>query len=345
MRHISALVLTLSLGASGVALAHEEPLAQRPAVEKLGKTVADELARLCPAAQPNDQAAFNTCRQGLFEDSEFKRTLAPYVLWGRPSPTGASLKDTNLTQFAPDVLSGMYVSLFMFNGKHTVDFDKKEGLYRLSLETAFRNRLAPGQFPYPFWHDDNKWSMYEGANAVTFFVDPKSMKVRVGQFTSKAATPPIVAFEHYAPPKFDGKWQWTDANGVSQPVATLFDGLFHRDNPNLAKLDVAYKDMALKLRDGQCDTCHVPNNPDKMKKLVLLQSPAHAAAEIKRLLKSVHDDKMPLDEFGIAKELPPATKKALLESAERFDTALDATRLWERQHSASTTPTGAKAMK
>ena len=117
---------------------------------------------------------------------------------------------------------------------------------------------------------------------------------------------------------------------------TLFDGLFKRENPNLVPLDVAYKDLALKLRDGQCDSCHVPNNPDKMKRLVLLQSPAHAAAEIKRLLKAVRDDKMPLDEFGIEKELPHATKKALIESALRFDAALDAVRLWETQHSPST---------
>lgn len=331
MRRISAFILTLSLGAASVAFAQEEPLAQRPLVEKLVKNVADELARLCPAAQPADQAAFNSCRKALFEDSEFKRALAPIVLWGRPSPTGGALKQTNLTQFAPDVLSGMYVPLFMFNGKHTVEFDKKEGLYRVTLETAFRNRLAPGQFPYPFWHDDNKWSTYQGANSITFWVDPKSVKVGVGQFTNKGTNAPIIASEPFARPKFDGKWLWTDADGVTQPVVTMFDGLFSRNNPNLVPLDVAYKDLALKLREGQCDSCHVPNNPDKMKKLVLLQTPAHAAGEIKRLVETVREGTMPLDEFGIEKKLPPETKKSLLESAQKFDAVLDAVRLWEKQ--------------
>ena len=64
MHRFFPVILTLSLGAASVALAHDEPLAQRPLVENLAKNVADELARLCPAAQPNDQAAFNTCRQG-----------------------------------------------------------------------------------------------------------------------------------------------------------------------------------------------------------------------------------------------------------------------------------------
>jgi len=333
MRRFSASILTLSLGAASVAIAQEDPLAQRPVVEKLAKNVADELARQCPAAQPSDQAAFNACRQGLYENSAFKRALAPIVLWGRPSPTGAALKDSTLTQFSPDVLSSMYFSLFMFNGKHTVDFDKKEGLYRVTLETAFRNRLAPGQFPYPFWHDDSKWSAYQGANSITLWIEPKSIKVKVAQFTDKGTTPSIIATEPFNPPKFDGKWQWTDAEGVTQPVVTMFDGLFRRDNPKLVLLDLAYKDLALKLRDGQCDSCHVPNNPDKMKRLVLLQSPAHAAAEIKRLLKAVRADKMPLDDFGIEKELNPETKKALLESAEKFDAALDAVRLWEKQFS------------
>jgi hypothetical protein len=324
----------MSLAASSVALAqHQEPLAQRPAVEKVAKTIGDELARLCPVAQPNDTAAYYACRKALFEDSQFKQSLAPIVLWGRPGAEGVTLKDTNLTQFAPDVLSGMYVPLFMFNGKHTITFDSKEGLYRVAMEAGFRNRMSPSQFPYPFWHDDNKWSTYQGANQITFWVDPKTVKVRVGQFTNKGPNAPIVAIDPVARPKFDGKWQWTDDKGVTQPVVTMFDGLYSAKNPNLPKLDVAYKDLALKLREGQCDSCHVPNNPDKMKRLVLLQTPAHAAAEIQRLVKAVRDDKMPLDDFGIEKELPHGVKKDLLQSAEKFEATLEAVKLWEKQFS------------
>src|SRR4051812_15808554 len=235
MPRLSALVLTASIcAASNVAFAQtrEEPVAQRPAVEKLAKNVADELARLCPVAAPADQAAYYSCRKALFADSQFKQALSPIVLWGRPSATGAPLKETNLTQFAPDVLSGMYVPLFMFNGKHTVQFDTKEGLYRVAMEAGFRNRMSPGQFPYPFWHDDNKWSTYQGANQITFWVDPKTVKVRVGQFTNKGPNAPIVAIEP-VPHKFEGKWQWTDDKGVTQPVVTMFDGLYNPKNPNL----------------------------------------------------------------------------------------------------------------
>ena len=35
-----------------------------------------------------------------------------------------------------------------------------------------------------------------------------------------------------------------------------------------------------------------------MKRLVLMQTPVHAAGEIKRIMRAVREDKMPLDEAG-----------------------------------------------
>jgi hypothetical protein len=66
-----------------------------------------------------------------------------------------------------------------------------------------------------------------------------------------------------------------------------------------------------------------------MKKLVLLQSPAHAASEIKRVLKAVRGDMMPLDDYGIEKALDPILKKALLEKGGEFDHLVDQARAWE----------------
>ena len=79
----------------------------------------------------------------------------------------------------------------------------------------------------------------------------------------------------------------------------------------------------------ECDTCHVPNNPDKMKKLVLLQTPVHAAAEIKRVLKSVLEDRMPRDDAGIEQPLDGRAKAALLAEGAAFDRVLDQARDWE----------------
>jgi hypothetical protein len=335
MRTITALLLVVVSNAvfnARLAVAADDPLGKRANVEQLAADLAAELSRLCPPAQPGDQAAFDRCRHALFEDSTLKRSLSPYVLWGRikDKDLSARLKETNLTQFAPDVLTGMYVSLFMFNGKYAVEYQAEEGLFRVRLETAFRNRLPAGQFPYPFWHEESKWSTYQGANAVLLWVDPKTMKVKVAQFTDRGPNKPIVSSEWVSAPKFDGKWMWTDADGHEQPQVTLFDGLFRRDNPYIGKLDAAYRDFALKLRDGQCLDCHVPNNPEKMKKLVLLQSPAHAAGEITRVMEAVRKDKMPLDQTGIEAPLDEPVKRALLQEGAAFEALVNAAKAWEK---------------
>jgi hypothetical protein len=308
----------------------DELFMPRPQIERLAADLAGELSRLCPPAQPGDQAAFDRCRQSLFQDSLLKRSLMSYTLWGRPhKDAGTRLKDTTLTQFAPDVLAGLYLPLFMFNGRHTLEYDAREGLFLVRLETAFRNRLAPGQFPYPFWHDEAKWGTYQGANSILLWVDPKTARIKIAQFTDRGATPPIVGAEPIRQPQFDGKWLWTDTAGRTQPQVTLFDGLFRADNPLLPKLDAAYRSLALRMRDAQCDSCHVPNNPDGMKRIVLLQTPAHAAGEIQRLMKAVREDRMPRDEVGIEQPLDKKLKSALLESGGTFEALLQSAKDWE----------------
>jgi len=326
---IAALATALS-AAAGAAPAENGPAESRPRVEELADRLASELQRLCPAAQPGDQAAFERCRRSLFQDSLLKRSFIPVALWGRRAKDAATpLKDTTLTQFAPEVLTGMYLPLFMFNGRHTVEYEAREGLFLVRLETAFRNRLAPGQFPYPFWHDDAKWSTYQGANALLLWIDPKTTRIKVAQFTDRGTTPPIVASEPVQQAKFDGRWMWTDAEGREQPQVTLFDGLFRAENPYLSRLDAAYKALALRMRDAQCNSCHVPDNPHKMKRIVLLQTPAHAAGEIGRLMKAVRDDRMPRDETDIEQPLDDRLKSALLESGAAFEVLVRAAKDWE----------------
>lgn len=334
-------VLACGLTPLGIS-AQVDPSTARAQVESVAATLATELARLCPAADPASQAAFDTCRQGLYRDSQFRRHLPDYVLWGRQRDAKVPLKETKLTQFGPDVFTGMYASLFMFNGKYTVVWVERDGLFQIRLQTAFRNRLPPGQFPYPFWHDAEKWSMYENANEFLLWWDPKKARIRVAQFTVYGTNAPIVASTPVTHPKFNGQWMWTDSEGKTQPAVTVFDGLFRADNPYIAKVDAAYKTFALRMRDGQCDKCHVPNNPDGMKKLVLLQTPAHAAAEIKRVLEAVRKDKMPVDEFGTEEPLDNRIKSALLLEGVRFADLLDAAKRWEATTRLATGSSGSR---
>ncbi len=106
---------------------------------------------------------------------------------------------------------------------------------------------------------------------------------------------------------------WTDGQGAGQPAPALFRGLFSEANPYLGSLEPAYRELAEAMRRGHCNDCHVPNNPARMSRLVLLQTPAHAASEIKRLMRSVRDNEMPVDDALLYHEIYPDTRAALLD--------------------------------
>ena len=322
-------LLVLAGCAAGTCAAEDDLPDLDGEVERMTSEVALELQRVCPPASPSDQAAFDKCRSSLFGDSALRKSLAPRLLWGRRhQDAGAMLKETNLTQFAPDVIAGLYLSLFMFSGEHTLEYVDRERMYLIRLQAGFRNRLTPGQFPYPFWHDEAKWGVYQAANSVLLWVNPKTAKIVIGQFTERGAGGAVVSTDPITH-KFDGKWMWTDKDGRIQPQVTLFDGLFRDDNPYLSKLDVAYRTLALRMRDAQCETCHMPHNPNSMRRLVLMHTPAHAAGEITRMMKAVREDRMPLDETGIEQPLDPALKRALLESGGDFEALVRAAKDWE----------------
>jgi hypothetical protein len=83
------------------------------------------------------------------------------------------------------------------------------------------------------------------------------------------------------------------------------------------------------MRKGHCNDCHVPDNPSRTKRLVLLQTPAHAASEIKRLMKSVRDNEMPIDDTLLYHEIDPDARAALLDYGGVFEYVVDAARAWE----------------
>lgn len=301
-------------------------------VQQAAADIASELGKACPLAPAGDIAAYTSCRQALFGKSQLRSHLPAFVMWGRQSKVpNATLRQTNLTQFAPDVWTSMYASLFMFNGKYTVEWVPDEKMFLLKLEAAFRNRLPAGQFPYPFWHDDAKWGMYENANALMLWVNPETALIRAAQFTDQAPTPMLQAVTSVKHEKYKGPWLWTDEQGKTQPAVTLFDGIYRADNPFVKTMDKRYRDLAVQMRESQCVNCHVPNNPDKMSRLVLLSTPAHAAGEVDRLIKAVREDRMPMDEFRLSYALSDENKKWLLESALAFKETVTAARQWEEQ--------------
>lgn len=324
-RFLNGLVLALSLPLSTQAAENIDAKLQ---VEAAAQALVAALSSSCPTGDPASQAAFDQCRRSLYQNEAWRRYLPDFVLWGRQRNSQTLLKDTTLTQFGPDVFTSLYLPLFMFTGQYQVLWIEPESRYQIRAQTAFRGHLQPGQFPYPFWHEADKWSMYQRANEMIMWWDSDKQKLWGLQFTAAPVAPSAQASTP-STPAFDGRWMWTDESGKTQPMVTLFDGMFNAANPYLKPLDQAYQQLALRLREGQCNECHVPNNPNKMKRLVLLQTPAHAASEIQRLIHSIEKDRMPMDEAGIEQPLPQAQKEALLRDSKAFSRLYEAAKKWD----------------
>ena len=73
------------------------------------------------------------------------------------------------------------------------------------------------------------------------------------------------------------------------------------------------------LRKGTCNECHNPDNPQRMGRLVLMQTPVHAAGEIERIMRAVREDKMPVDEMDLYKEIDADIKAGLLSLGAAFE--------------------------
>ena len=297
-------------------------------LEKLAAAMAAQFSTLCPQARPDDVDAHDKCTAGL--RNAFFIPFAPNgLLWGGDQPK-LRLAKKQLTHLKPSIFQLLYLSLFTFNGRWSVDADPRENVGVIHLTAYFRNALPPGEYPYPFWHSADKWAAYEAANELKFYLnhDAQVFVVTRSRVGSEAERGP---YAHVTPPAFDGHWQWTDASGHLQPHVSLFSNRYSSANPYLAPLDKAYRDFATQARKATCLSCHAPNNEADMVHLVLLQTPLHASGEIDDVLEQVRSGKMPQDDVGLRKEIAPELRAAILQTGEAFRQALDAADQWEAQ--------------
>jgi cytochrome c556 len=311
--------------------------------EHIAATVVGELNAACPPSGPGDQAAFEKCRDVVFRDAVLADNMRDFILWGGRKDDSVRLEDAKLTQFNSDIFRGMYLPLFMFTGQWTGRVDGADNRYVFRAEARFRNALEAGQYPYPFWHTADKWDHYLKANEVVFTVDLQTDKIIALQRSMLGqANPALDARIQYAitpPPQpfTKDEWMWRDEAGQTQPSVALFRGMYSDGNPYLAALDRAYVDFALEMRNNTCFVCHVPNNPEKMRQLVLLQTPAHAAGEIDRIIRGVEAGAMPAESWAGPKGIRnPEMKAKFLATARAFKAEVDAARQWEEDQRVST---------
>jgi hypothetical protein len=294
-------------------------------INQAAAAIAARLAETCPRTTPDDHTAFESCQAAYRFDSPLP--FASSVLWG-PDQVSVPMRKKRLTVVQGWVWQYLYMPNYGFTGRWSVGRDTIDKVDYIAVETYFRNALPQGDYPYPFWHSDAKWNGDEKVNQFKLYLDAKGKIFMVGRST-EGSEEHRGPYAHVTPPAFDGKWQWTDAEGRAQPHATLFSSRYSVGNPYLPVLDETYRTFALGIRDGTCLSCHTPLDKAEVNRLVLMQTPMHAAGSIDGVLREVESGEMPQDDIGLRKEIDPALRETILTTGRAFQAALRHADEWE----------------
>lgn len=308
--------------------------AHASAKASLQERIARQFAEASPLADPGDARARDAAAEKLVECREFRKATGQRVIWGGFDPTkGYDPKSYLLTEFEPLVWLKLYASTIMFTGEQQV---RKEGPYTvLEMKAKFRSKLDAGDYPYPFWHTPKKWQGYLDLDSVAVVFEGKQIIAAYRIAKSDPAKP-------LAERPWDGKWQWTDADGKEQPRVTLFSYLFAADNPHRTAVDQAYRRFEAQFRAQNCHTCHAPDNKGKSKALLMMNYPNQSLIGRHKLVQILKENKMPPED--LEKKLPKgltdhAVRGELIQLAKTFVKEADAAVAFESARKPATAQT------
>ena len=243
-----------------------------------------QLAAACPLAPLNDVAARERCADALTDVAILRDNAADPLLWGG-QPAGLPIErvpeQANLTNFSSFVWRRIYLSTLIFEGPAVLE---RAGRYRvLRVPARFRNGLDAGDYPYPFWHAEKKWTSYEQATHVVFLFDGDWLVAAVRSEQTDPARP-------HTARTWDGVWTWEQGQ---EPRATLYRALFSPQNPYVAQLDESYRALSDGLRVHTCTGCHSPDNPSMMRHLDILNYPNQSLSGRHRIVGMIERNQMP----------------------------------------------------
>jgi hypothetical protein len=228
-----------------------------------------------------------------------------------------------MNRFNVMVWRRMYLSLFMFPGASSVE-KLDDGLVVVHLPFVFRNELDMGSYPYPFWHSKKKWDSYQYSQELVLLVQGGRWMGAMRAATADSTLP-------YVDHTWDGQWTW-DVGGQEMPYVTLYKYLLSPNNPHVARLDAAYRNLSDGLRQQACFLCHSPDNNAKATQLEFFNYPNQALASRDTIIGHLTNNTMPPVPnnlglpMGIADE---QERQELLVMAREFKVAGDAALAFE----------------
>jgi hypothetical protein len=307
----------------------------------IGQTIADTLAASCPMAAPSDEDARAQCAAKLTDDPYLVSVMKNPIMWGGQTPgTSYHPEESNMNWFNTYVWRRMYLSLMMFGTGATIE-TTADGLTVVHVPVMFRNQLEMGSYPYPFWHSAKKWTSYQLATEFLVIVQNGKWFGAMRSATQDT-TRPMVAHA------WSGQWQWEVA-GTQMPYVSLYAYLFSPSNPNVTRLDSAYRALSDGLRAQSCMMCHSPDNHAGITPLEFFNYPNQALSARNGIIARLQQNDMPpaTNDLGLQLGIADDTdRQELIGLAQEFKAAGDAALAYEGEPAlaAAQDPTRANTM-
>jgi hypothetical protein len=178
---------------------------------------------------------------------------------------------------------------------------------------VFRNGLDPGMYPYPFWHNPNKWRDYQLAIEL-------HLVFRGGRLEGAVRSAVRLLTRPHTVRPWDGQWTW---NAGAEPHVALYANLFAPTNPHVARVESTYRALEDAMRPYNCVNCHRPDNTQDANPLELFSYPNQALEGRHAIRLQLEQNLMPpasVGRVGIADEVERAR---LVELARAFESAAD----------------------
>jgi hypothetical protein len=278
----------------------------------------------CPLAAPSDEDARALCAATLSENKFLASMMVEPFQWGGQKTLGDfDFKNSNMSKFNILVWRRMYLSLLMFPGEMSIE-QTAAGQTVVHLPFQFRNQLAIGSYPYPFWHSKKKWDSYQFSRELVLVFQGGQWQGAMrsaDQDTARAQTSHV----------WSGQWHWEEG-GEEMPYVSLYRYLLSPSNPNADRLDAAFRSFSGGMRNQACLMCHSPDNYAASTQLEFFNYPNQALVGRASIIDKLERNEMPPADntlglpAGIQDE---AERQELLTLAREFKAAGDAALAFE----------------
>jgi hypothetical protein len=290
----------------------------------LAQQIAQALTTSCPMSGAADEQARAQCAANLSDSKSLAAVMQEPFLWGGQKP-GSSyhLEESNTNRFNVFVWRRMYLSLLMFPGNMTIE-QTADGLTVVHMPYQFRNALDMGSYPYPFWHSKKKWDSYQLAPEIALII-------KNGKWIGALRSPDQDMSHSQVAHTWSGQWRW-EQGAEPMPYVSLYKYLLSPKNPNVERVDAAYRALSDGLRAQSCFMCHSPDNHANQTQLEFFNYPNQALYSRNSIISDLQANVMPPpnNDLGLPAGIANTDdRQELITLAQEFKAAGDAALTYE----------------